>query len=252
MFCNAFVQDQSGGVATPDARIGPITPPDSPSRAARHILAVTGLKREAKALAGPGVLTLVGGGDADGLRRRIEGAIASERPAGIISIGLGGALAPGLNVGDWVVARAVVAGAERFETDPSWTERLAERLPNASLGDIAGQDGMVIRRADKAALHAATGALAVDMESHVAARIAAAHGLPFASARVISDTTETDLPPAVLAGMKPDGGMNLFGVLGGLARDPRQLPPLIRTARDAGKAFRVLLGGHDFSPSAGV
>ena len=48
------------------------------------------------------------------------------------------------------------------------------------------------------------------------------------------------LPPAVLSGMKPDGGMDLAGVLASLARDPRQLPSLIRTGREAERAFKAL------------
>lgn len=209
------------------------------------ILAVTGLKREAAIFAKPGVKVLVGGGDSAALARQIDRVIAAQRPLAIISIGLGGALAPGLRVADWVVAGRVLDREEWFEADPAWSARLAERLPGARIGDIVGQDGMVITRADKSALRAATGALAVDMESHVAARIAAAQSLPFAAVRVISDTADRDLPPAVLAGMKPDGGMNLAGVLASVARDPRQLPALVRTGRDAGRAFGALLRGHD-------
>jgi nucleoside phosphorylase len=59
--------------------------------------------------------------------------------------------------------------------------------------------------AGKRALRAETGALAVDMESHVAARVAARRGLPFAVVRVISDSADEALPPAAQIGMKPDG-----------------------------------------------
>ena len=46
--------------------------------------------------------------------------------------------------------------------------------------------------------------------------------------------------PAVLNGMTPDGGMDLGGVLASLARDPRQLPALIRTGREAERGFKAL------------
>ncbi len=121
-------------------------------------------------------------------------------------------------------------------------------------GAIAGSDVMVVDAAGKAALHAATGALAVDMESHVAARFAASHSLPFAALRVISDDARHALPKAVMVSMRPDGGLNLSAVLGSLVRDPRQLPALIRTGREAGVAFRklALLNRHDLLGGLGV
>ena len=106
---------------------------------------------------------------------------------------------------------------------------------------------MVVDAAAKAALHTATGALAVDMESHVVAPAAVAHGLRFAVVRVISDGADRGLPKAAQAGMKKDGGMDLPAVLKSLAANPRQLPALIRTGREAEVAFRrlKLLRRHD-------
>jgi hypothetical protein len=56
----------------------------------------------------------------------------------------------------------------------------------------------------------------------------------------VSDGASQTLPEAVLHGMTPDGGMNLWGVLGSLARDPRQLPALIRTGAEAERGFKAL------------
>ena len=188
------------------------------------------------------MFAIAGGGDG----RRLEGAIEAACPGaiGVISIGLGGALAAGLNPGDWVVGHAVPDGATRFPTDPDWTSRLMQRLPGARLGAIVGSDVMVPDAAAKATLHAAAGALVVDMESHIAARLAARHGLPFAAARTVSDAADRALPKAAQAGMKPDGGMDVWGVIRALARDPRELPDLIRTALEAETAFRALLRGR--------
>ena len=186
------------------------------------IVAVTGLNREAKILAGPGLRAIAGGGDGGRLEAELEA--CCPEALGVISIGLGGALAPGLAPGDWVVASAVLDGAE--------------------LGVIAGSDVMVADAVAKAALHAATGALVVDMESHIAARVAARHGLPFAAARTVSDGADRALPRAAQAGMKPDGGMDVWGVIRALARDPGELPALIRTAREAEIAFAALLRGR--------
>ena len=54
--------------------------------------------------------------------------------------------------------------------------------------------------------------------------------------------------------MKADGGMDIAAVLKALARDPRQLPPLIRTGLEAEVAFRQLklLNRHDLLGRLGV
>ena len=203
-----------------------------------HVIAATGLRREARILAGPGVIAIAGGGDHARLEAEIEAACVGAQ--GIISIGLGGALEGGLEPGDWVVASHV----GEVETDAAWTNRLLAALPGARLGPIAGSDVMVADAQAKAALHAAAGALAVDMESHIAARVARRHGLPFAAARTISDGADRALPRAAQAGMRPDGGMDVLAVMAALARRPRELPALIRTGLEAETAFRALLRGR--------
>ena len=204
-----------------------------------RLLVATGLAREAKILAGPDVLVVPGGGRAGALEAALLAA-AEDGALGLISLGIAGALAGGLSPGDWVVASAVMDGGEAIATDPGWRERLARRLPNPRLGAVLGSDEMLTRAEEKALAHAASGAIAVDMESHVAARVAQRLGLPFAAARVISDAAGRSLPAAVKVGMRPDGGMALGPVLAALARDPRQLPGLIRTGLEAERAFRAL------------
>jgi hopanoid-associated phosphorylase len=203
------------------------------------ILAVVGMKREARLVERPGVRAVAGGGRADLLEQRLKVALA-DSVEGIISIGLGGALDPGLEVGQVVVATEVLRPRRRWETDAAWREHLMARLPGARPGPVYGSDEMVLSALDKAKLRARGGAVLVDMESHVAAKAAAARGLPFAALRVVSDKATASLPDAVLAGMKDDGGMDLAGVLAALARDPRQIPALMRVGRDADLAFKAL------------
>jgi hypothetical protein len=143
-------------------------------------------------------------------------------------------------VGDIVVGGEVLRPRSRWDTDPVWTRRLLARLPGARRGAIYGSNEMVLHTLDKAKLRAKGGAVLADMESHIAAKLAAARGLPFAVVRVVSDTAGFSLPNAVLAGLKPDGGMNLIGVLAALARNPSQLPALMRVGRDTDQAFKVL------------
>lgn len=206
------------------------------------IVVVTGLLREARIFQGRETLVIAGGGDG----RRLEAALDAALPgaSGVISIGLAGALVAGLKPGDWVVGSGVVSGQGRVLTEAGWSGRLADRLPGAMVGDVFGSEAVVADALYKRALHDRTGALAVDMESHIAARAAQRHGLPFAVARVISDGADRALPRAAQAGMRPDGGMDVLAVLKSLAADPRQLPALIRTALEAETAFRALFRGR--------
>ncbi|MGD9879529.1 MAG: phosphorylase [Reyranella sp.] len=206
------------------------------------ILAVTGLQRERRILAGPDVEVVVGGGDA----ARLEVELERLAPAmqGVISIGIAGALAPGLRPGGWVVATAVSNGGSALPTDPGWTDRLVSRLPAAQRGVLLGVDAVAATAAQKAELRRISMAIAVDMESHVAARVAHRHRRPFAAARVVSDAAHRTLPPAARVGMRRDGGLDLPAVLGSLLAAPWQLPALIRTGLEAETAFRALLRGH--------
>ncbi|HET6377600.1 MAG TPA: phosphorylase [Methylocella sp.] len=207
---------------------------------ASRVIAVTGLKTEARLLAGLGVLALSGGGDAEGLSRVLESS-AGRRTAAIISYGVAGGLAPGLPPGTKLVARAVIdeTGA-RYPSDAAWSARLSAALGGAKEGDIAGVNSPVAHYADKYALHLKTGALAADMESHVAARVAAAYGLPFAAFRVIADPAHRQLPHAAMIAIRPDGSLAIGAILASLLRDPAQIPQLMRTARDARVAFMAL------------
>jgi nucleoside phosphorylase len=136
-------------------------------------------------------------------------------------------------------------GDERsFQCDQAWSAILADRL-SALVGPVLGSATALADADDKRAAHAATDALAVDMESHIAAAVAVRHGLPFAVARVVSDAADRSLPKAAQAGMAADGSMDISAVLAALARDPRQLPALIRVGREAETAFRALGRGRD-------
>ena len=209
----------------------------------RPIVAVSGLVKEARIAAGPGVRAIAGGGSAPALVAALERDLA-RGAAAVISFGIAGGLAENVACGTWIVARAIITPAERWPCDAAWARILAERLPGAWTADLAGVDAPVTEPAAKRALHRATGAAAVDTESHIAAAIAAAHGLPFGAFRVVADSVRRSLPPAALVAVAPDGNISGGAVLGSLARTPAQLPSLLRTAIDARTAFRALSRGR--------
>ena len=221
------------------------------------ILIACGLQRESKILTGPGVISIPGGGNAVRLEAALETHLELFPDVRLLlSCGIAGALDQALKAGDIVIDLSAYS-REGGNPEPQATapatldprlrggtrEALTNALPHAHHGRIIGQDHIAVTTAEKAAL-AATGALAVDMETHIAARVAARHGLPFIAIRTISDTAQETLPPAALVGMNPDGSMALGKVLGSLARNPGQLPALIRTGQSAERAFKSLARVH--------
>jgi hopanoid-associated phosphorylase len=201
------------------------------------ILVATGLLREVRIIGRPGVVAIAGGGNAVRLEQALEEVIALGGPTvrALLSSGVAGALDPALRPGDLVIG---------CEGEPLLIAALRRALPGAVSGGITGSDRAAATVEQKQALRSRSGAVAVDMESHVAARVAARHGLPFAAVRAISDGATDVLPPAALAGMRPDGAMAIGAVLRSLARDPRQIAALMRTARDAERGFRALFRCH--------
>jgi adenosylhomocysteine nucleosidase len=211
--------------------------------ASRPIVAVTGLAKEARIASGPGVRAIAGAGRAPALIAALDLEIARGARA-VISFGIAGGLAGALTSGTWIVARSIVTPTERWPCDEAWARLLAERLPEARTADLAGMDILITDPDAKRALRRVTGGVAVDTESHIAAAIAAAHGLPFAAIRVVADSARRSLPPAALVALAADGKISSRAVLASLARNPAQLPSLLRTAVDARTAFRALLRGR--------
>jgi adenosylhomocysteine nucleosidase len=209
-----------------------------------RVVAVCGLEFEARLAKGHRITTVLACGDRERLTRDLERAMTL-KPAAVISFGVAGGLAPGLEPGTQLVARAIVTpNGERYASDASWAMRLSAVLGGAPLVDLAGIDEPVSDPVAKRDLFVTTGACAADMESHVAARIAAAYGLPFAAFRVVLDPCERRLPHAALAGMRPDGGIALGAIAHSILRDPSQIPQLVRTARDARAGFWSLSRGR--------
>jgi adenosylhomocysteine nucleosidase len=204
-------------------------------------LAVTCLAFESRIAAGPGVAVLHG--HIPNLRTALDEAI-DRGCSGIISFGIAGGLAADLSAGDWIVASGVVAPHKRYPTDRDWARRLLQALGSAIHADIAGVDAPVVEPADKRWLRDATSSVAVDMESHIAAAAAEAHGLPFAACRVIIDPAHRALPPAALVNLRPDGTPDIMAVLRSVMREPRQLPGLLRVAADARAAQLALRAGR--------
>ena len=170
---------------------------------------------------------------------------AVARGAGcLVSWGSAGALARG-QPGDIVLAERVLdASARAIPTETALTERLAQAFgPVAPIhrGTLASAGAPVTSVADKRALAASSGAIAVDMESAAIGDVASRHGLALVVVRVIVDRADRRVPPAAIAGM--DGARTRPGrVLAGLLKSPGQTGDLIALGLAARRARRTLRG----------
>lgn len=209
----------------------------------RRLLIVVGMKREAALAAGRAVATVCSGGHVGLLAERLA-RIDPASLSGVVSFGLAGGLEPMLAPGDLLLATAVVAEHGAFQTDATLTDILAEGVKSAgarlSDGIFAGVDTAILTPEHKATLRTRTAAAAVDMESHVAARFARAHDLPFAALRAVSDPAGRALPKLAAQALRPDGGVHYGRVIAGLARRPGDLGALLEAGRDSAAAFATL------------
>jgi hopanoid-associated phosphorylase len=203
----------------------------------RSVIALVGLAFEARIAAGPGVLVACRGRETSDLLRLAVGAGCRS----IISFGVAGGLAPDLIPGDCVVASAIIDHLAVRPTDPLWSRKLADMIPDARHGPIIGVNSVVSNPADKRKLHAFSRAVAVDMESHLVARLADAHGLAFAAVRVIIDPAHRAVPPAALLAMAPGGSTDVSAMLREILARPSQVSPLMRLAADAIAARAALV-----------
>ena len=206
-----------------------------------NALIVSGLRREAAILSGPGRTTLCG--DAPTLRGALAEA-ASLRPSLVVSWGLCGGLDPRLRPGGLILGAEVVSDQGVVRTDETVTSSLAQRLSSAGarvvVERVASADAPVLTAAAKADLRRATQAAAVDMESLIAGQYALERGVPFAILRAVADPAERNLPPLVMKAVKSDGGLDARAVIGALIRSPWQVGGLRALAADTSAAFRAL------------
>jgi len=209
----------------------------------RPILAVTGLAMEARIAAGPGVDVVCSGSDPVRLRLLLD-LLPPHRYAAVVSFGISGALDPALRPGDVVVAEEVKSDNDTLPLAPALARRLADRLSRigraATCATIAAANAPVIEAASKANLRQLTGAAAVDMESHLAASFGTAAGIPVCAVRVISDPAERSLPQLAAYAVRSNGRVDLPAICSGLARNPKQIPLMIKAGLDARIAFATL------------
>ena len=150
----------------------------------------------------------------------------------LVSWGCAGALDDRLKPGDLVLAdKLVTQDRDEICVNTGWYEHckkhLARDLPVIT-GYLAESAHIVSDSQEKRQLRAATGALAVDMESIAIAKIALSNALPFLAVRAIVDPANMALPKAITYAANDEGDIQLIRLLAFIARHPSELAGLIR------------------------
>lgn len=146
-------------------------------------------------------------------------------PDVVLLAGFSGALDPSLRVADIVV-------------DASQADLLAN-LP-FRCGRITPANEILATPAQKADRFAATGALAIDMESGIVRAWADAQAVPLLVIRSISDGADQVLNPAALRWVDVWGRARIGAILRSICRNPLILPYMIRLGRDSRRAAASL------------
>jgi adenosylhomocysteine nucleosidase len=165
----------------------------------------------------------------------------------VIATGVAGALAEYLRPGDLVLAERVFADAlgeeipREIAIAREQLDSIAAALDAQQLRHVRGAmltAGRVLLGArEKAAAHAQTGAIAVDMETAALAAQAARHGVPFVSLRTILDAVGDEI-----VGPKIDesGRVRALATASGLMRNPGALFKIPRMMKNLSLATNAL------------
>ncbi len=210
---------------------------------------VTGLAAEAKVLK----RALAGGAPADSPKkldeiivcaaarperaRRLAQKLLESGATALMSFGIAGGLDPARQAGDVVFAQEVILpGGTRVATDAAWRATVSQASAAAGLraeeGALLGSDSAILAAHHKQRLFRESGAIAVDMESHAVAEVAAAAGVALLVVRAIADPAIRPLPSSVLGSTGPDGRSRGGLVAARLCLRPWQLPAVMRLRED--------------------
>ncbi len=200
-------------------------------------------------------------------REAAEAALVELAPDALISTGYAGALGVaalgevilGTRFLDWSKERSRPV----IQADPALLDsaRMAAREARIAWtqGSVVTVDRVVWRATEKQALGETSGAIAVDMESAIIARVATSAGIPFLLARAISDRVGDDLPMDFNVWFPPFGSFRCLlkilqrpSILRGLYRMNRRANRASDSLRKFFCALVIVLESHCPSPDSEI
>jgi adenosylhomocysteine nucleosidase len=221
----------------------------------RPLGVVVGYRGEARCLVGPDLRILCSGTDAAGARTAAQH-LVDEGVLGLVSFGLAGGLVADLTPGDLLLPQTVVLpDGGRIGADAAWRERLAATLVRAGLhlrgAPVAGSDIVVASGAAKRALATRTTAVAVDMESHGVAEVAARARVPFLIVRAVADRSDQAVPHVARGAIDARGDIRHLALAGRLIARPWEIGALIALGRSSGRGLASLRRVAALAPDFG-
>ncbi len=157
--------------------------------------------------------------------------LAARGATALAVVGVAGGLHPNLQPGDLVLF---------MENGESLIGNREGMLVRFRPGRFAEVGEPVLTTADKQALFEKSGALAVDLESAAAGRVARQAGLPFFALRAICDPAGRDVPTEFLQCLNEAGQVRAAVLLRVLLRRPGLFRDLLRLRRDFAAALTSL------------
>lgn len=181
-----------------------------------------------------------------------EALITAVSPAIMLSFGFGGAILPGLRVGDMVFGTGSwLANDGRFSRRRGIAAALAgeiaaelgKSLDGIACGTIITSAG-ILRKADLVqSLPTGTRFPILDMETAAIAEITDRHGIPLVALRAVSDDAGEELSFSIDEFTSPDMTISPLKVMATIARKPWIIPQLLRLARNSRIAGKRLAQG---------
>jgi adenosylhomocysteine nucleosidase len=156
-------------------------------------------------------------------------------PAFVLLVGFSGALQPDQRVGDLIEATEVVDSEGNC-----WPTIGLKSFADISAGRLLTMPELIGDPREKQRLGREYQAVAVDMESAVAARLCFQNNVPFACLRVISDDWQTPLSPQLVELLR-EGRVSIPRLMAKVLSHPRLICELWRLAGQTRSAARTLM-----------
>ena len=161
--------------------------------------------------------------------KAFRGFLSEQRPTLVLTCGFAGGLKPELRKGSVI-----------FNVDPETELSSALLAAGAKPGAFHCATHVATTAAEKMALHKATSADAVEMESGVIRDICRATGIPAGTIRVILDSAEQDLPLDFNKLMTLDHRIDYGKLSISILKSPWKIPALLRLQKEGTAAAQQL------------